>query len=180
VILHIVANVLERPLRVADPFEALDAIVVLGAPLTPAGQLSTILEERVDAAAQLYHRGAAPIVVACGGTTRGAPRAEAEAIAEGLAAAGVPDVIVERSSLTTAENAQRAAALLLPHAKRIWLVTQPFHGRRAALLFKRAGFEPRVWDIAGSVQYTDRARALKWLVREYGAWAALALRDRRR
>lgn len=179
-ILHIVTNVLERPLRVADPFEVLDAIVVLGAPLTPSGQLSTILEERVDAAAQIYHRGGGPIVVASGGMTRGAPRAEAEALAEGLAAAGVPDVVVENRSQSTAENARRTAELLLPHAKRIWLVTQPFHGRRAALLFKRVGFEPRVWHIADSVHYTDRPRAFKWLVREYAAWAALAIRDRRR
>lgn len=179
-IIDIAANLLERPLRVADPFEPLDAIIVLGAPLTPSGQLTTILEERVVAAAELYRRGGGKRVVATGGTTRGAPRAEADALADGLRAAGIPDVVVENQSLTTEENAQRTAALLLPDARRVWLVTQPFHGRRAALLFKRAGFEPRVWHIADSVHYRDRARALKWLVREYGAWAALALRDRRR
>jgi hypothetical protein len=47
-------------------------------------------------------------------------------------------------------------------------------------LFKRAGFEPHVWHIESSLQYGDRARALKWIVREYGAWAALAIKDRRR
>ena len=91
-ILDIATNVLQRPLRVSDPFQPLDAIVVLGSPLTPDGQLSSVLAERVDAAAALYHRGGAPVVVATGGTTRGAPRSEAAAIAEGLAAAGVQDV----------------------------------------------------------------------------------------
>ncbi len=178
-ILDLVTGALQRPLRVADPFEKLDAIVVLGSPLTPSGELSTVLAERVDAAAALYHRGGAPLVVATGGTTRGAPRAEADAIAEGLVAAGVHDIFVEDESLTTEDNARLTAQLLLPSARRIWLVTQPFHGRRAALLFKRAGFEPHVWHIESSLQYADRARALKWIVREYGAWAALAVKDRR-
>ena len=92
----------------------------------------------------------------------------------------MPDIFVEDEALSTEDNARLTAELLLPGARRIWLVTQPFHGRRAALLFRRAGFEPHVWHIAHSVQYTNRARALKWLVREYGAWAALAIRDRRR
>jgi uncharacterized SAM-binding protein YcdF (DUF218 family) len=180
VILDLVTGALQRPLRVADPFEKLDAIVVLGSPLTPSGELSTVLAERVDAAAALYHRGGAPLVVATGGKTRGARRSEADAIAEGLVATGVHDLFVEDEALTTADNARLTAELLLPSARRIWLVTQPFHGRRAALLFRRAGFEPHVWHIESSVQYADRARALKWIVREYGAWAALAVRDRRR
>jgi uncharacterized SAM-binding protein YcdF (DUF218 family) len=63
----------------------------------------------------------------------------------------------------------------------VWLVTQPFHGRRAALLFARAGLEPRVWHIDGSIQYRDRARAVRWLAREYAAWGKLlAVRPRLR
>ena len=61
-------------------------------------------------------------------------------------------------------------------ARTVWLVTQPFHGRRAALLFRRAGLEPRVWHIADSLQYRDRRRGLRWIAREYGAWGMLALR----
>jgi uncharacterized SAM-binding protein YcdF (DUF218 family) len=51
------------------------------------------------------------------------------------------------------------------------LVTQPFHGRRAARVFRAEGFEPHVWHIADSLQYRDRVRAVRWLVREYAAWA---------
>jgi uncharacterized SAM-binding protein YcdF (DUF218 family) len=58
----------------------------------------------------------------------------------------------------------------------IWLVTQPFHGRRAARLFRSAGFEPHVWHIADSLEYRDRSRAARWVMREYAAWAALLLR----
>ena len=51
------------------------------------------------------------------------------------------------------------------------VVTQPFHGRRGAWLFRRAGFDAHVWHIDDSVEYRDRRRALRWLVREYAAWA---------
>jgi uncharacterized SAM-binding protein YcdF (DUF218 family) len=168
------AGLLERPLVIRDPFEPLDVIVVLGAPLGPGGALSRVLAERVEAAAALWRAGGAPIVLASGGTTHGAPRAEADAIAEALRAQGIDDVLLERDSRTTAENAQYVARMLAATgARRIWLVTQPFHGRRAARLFRAAGLEPHVWHIADSLEYRDRARAVRWLVREYAAWAKL-------
>ena len=176
----LLARALEAPLRVGDALEPLDAIVVLGAPLGPGGALTPVLEERIAAAATLHHAGAARHVVATGGTTHGAPRAEADALAEGLQAAGVPEVLVEREALTTADNARFTAAVLAPlGARRVWIVTQPFHGRRAARLFRDAGLEPRVWHIADSVQYRDRGRALRWLVREYAAWSKLLVTRRR-
>jgi uncharacterized SAM-binding protein YcdF (DUF218 family) len=171
----VIGRFLEAP---RSAFEPLDAIVVLGAPLMPGGTLTDILEERVAAAAELWRAGAGKHVVATGGTTHGAPRAEADAIAEGLAAAGVPDVLVERAALTTADNARYTARLLEPlGARRVWIVTQPFHGRRAALLFRRAGLLPCVHHIADSVQYRDRRRAMRWVVREYASWALLAARS---
>lgn len=180
-IADLVARVLEAPLVVGDPLEPLDAIVVLGAPLGPRGALTAILEERVAAAATLWRAGAGRLVVATGGITHGAPRAEAEALAEGLVCAGVPaeTVLVEARSRTTDENARFTAALLgRSAARRVWLVTQPFHGRRAAWLFRRAGLEPRVWHLADSVEYRERARAVRWLVREYAAWAKLVVDSR--
>ncbi len=174
------ARALEAPLVVkpAQRDTALDAIVVLGAPLRRSGALSKILVERVAAAAALYHAGGAPRVVASGGITNGAPRAEAAAIAEALHAAGVPDVLVEARSRTTAQNARFTAELLaaqpgMPARPRVWIVTQPFHGRRAARLFRGVGLEPHVWHIDDSLQYRERTRAVKWLVREYAAWVKL-------
>jgi uncharacterized SAM-binding protein YcdF (DUF218 family) len=177
-VLGLVTKLLEAPLAIRDtPPEPRDAIIVLGAPLAAAGALSAILEERVAAAAALYHAGGAPRVVTSGGITHGAPRAEAAALAEGLRAAGVADVLVEARSQSTRENARYCAELLAPlGVHTVWIVTQPFHARRATLLFNRAGFAARAWHIADSVQYRDRTRALKWLVREYASWAALAIR----
>ena len=179
--LGLVAKLLEVPLAIGDsPIEARDAIVVLGAPLTPAGDISQVLAERVAAAVALYRAGGARRIVASGGTSHGAPRAEAAAIADALRAAGITDVLVEDRSLSTAQNARLTAELLAPLGVRtVWIVTQPFHAKRAARLFRRAGLDARSWHIADSVQYRDRGRAVRWLVREYAAWAALAVRGPR-
>jgi uncharacterized SAM-binding protein YcdF (DUF218 family) len=167
-------RMLEAPLVIrGEALRPLDAIVVLGAPLRNDA-LTPPLAERVEAAAALYHAGGAPRVVATGGITRGANRSEAAVMAERLVALGVPDVIVEERSRTTAENATETARLLGPGA--VWIVTQPFHGRRAARLFRAAGFDARVWHIADSLEYRDRKRALRWVTREYVAWAGLLLR----
>jgi uncharacterized SAM-binding protein YcdF (DUF218 family) len=172
-----VIALLERPLVVrGEALRMLDAIVVLGAPLRH-DRMTPPLVERVEAAAQLYHAGGAPRVVATGGVTHGASRSEAAAMAEGLRARGVPDVLVEERSQTTAENATFTAALL-GEARRVWIVTQPFHGRRSARRNNRAGCDAHVWHIANSLEYRDRRRAMRWIVREYAAWASLLLRGR--
>jgi uncharacterized SAM-binding protein YcdF (DUF218 family) len=167
---------LERPLVVDDPARTADAIVVLGAPLR-GDRITAVLAERVDAAAAMWRRHLAPVVVATGGVTSGT-RAEADAIAEALAERGVTNVLVERQSRSTVENARMTRALL-PDARTVWIVTQPFHGRRAARAFRKAGLVPLVWHIADSLEYRDRARALRWLVREYAAWARELLRPKR-
>jgi len=89
---------------------------------------------------------------------------------------GVPEAAlrVDDASANTRENALHAARLLLPDHPRVWVVTQPFHMRRALFWFRRAGFEPLGWHIEESVQYRDPWRGLKWVAREYGAWARLA------
>jgi uncharacterized SAM-binding protein YcdF (DUF218 family) len=168
------ASLLEKPLVVREPLRPLDAIVVLGAPLGSGDTLSPVLAERVDAAAALWRQGGGALVVATGGVTHGARRAEAEVMAEALRERGVTEVLVESASKTTGDNARLTAALLAPRdAKRVWIVTQPFHGRRAARLFRTAGLEAHVWHIADSLEYRERGRALRWLVREYASWAAL-------
>lgn len=176
-----IARLLERPLELREPFAVRDAIVVLGAPLDAGGALSPVVRERVVAAAALWRAGGGKLVVATGGVTASAGRdrgrAEADAMAEALGELGVPGVIVERASRTTRDNARLTKPVLDAHGVRsLWLVTQPFHGRRSARLFRGAGFDAHVWHIADSLQYRDRRRALRWLVREYAAWARLLAR----
>ncbi|HEX4416623.1 MAG TPA: YdcF family protein [Kofleriaceae bacterium] len=171
------ATWLERPLVMREPLQPLDAIVVLGAALTEDGALSVAAAERVEAAAALWHAGGGAFVLATGGVTRGAPNSEADAMADGLRALGVTDVKVERVSRSTFENARFSRPLLEARGVRsVWLVSQPYHGRRGARLFRDAGFDAHVWHIEDSVEYRDRRRAVRWLVREYAAWARLLVR----
>jgi len=175
-----IAWVLEMPLVIADELTPLDAIVVLGAPLAPGNQLGPVLIERCRAAITLYHQGGAPLIVVTGGVTGRSTRAEATVMAEALIGHGVSAsaVVVEERSRSTAENAAFVAEMLTGR-RRIWIVTQPYHGRRARWLFRRAGFEPRVWHIVDSIQYRDRSRALRWLSREYGSWVRALMRRSR-
>jgi uncharacterized SAM-binding protein YcdF (DUF218 family) len=171
------AALLERPLVIREPLIACDAIVVLGAALGPGDTLSPVLAERVMAAAALWRAGGGRLVVATGGITGRAARAEADVMAAALAQLGVPEVLTERASQSTLDNARLSKPLLDARGVRsVWLVSQPYHGRRAAWLFRRAGFEAHVWHIADSLEYRDRRRALRWLVREYAAWLRLAVR----
>lgn len=153
-----------------------DAIVVLGAAIGPGGEPSLQGEERARVAAELFHRGLAPVVCAVGGhCPRGhrRSRAEAEGMGPWLIERGVPReaLRVDRLSYDTVSNARRAAAILLPEGRRrVWLVTQPFHVRRARLWFRRAGLEALGWFVDDSVQFRRHDAALRWMTRECASW----------
>jgi uncharacterized SAM-binding protein YcdF (DUF218 family) len=160
-----------------EPPRPADAIIVLGTSIGPRGKPSAQGAERARVAAELWRRGLAPVVCAVGGHCPPGHRhgrAEAEGMGPWLLDLGVPPAAlrVDRLSHDTASNAARAADLLLPEGRRrVWLVTQPFHLRRARLWFRRAGFEPLGWFIEDSVQFARPDAALRWLTRECASWA---------
>lgn len=150
---------LSRPLEPSRPPQPADAVVVLGAPLGP------LLDERVRAGVRLWREGLAPLICLTG-------YGEASDMARHAASLGVPGsaIVVEPSARNTAENARRTAALLLPARPRVWVVTQPFHLRRAAFWFRVAGFDPLPFRIPDSVQYARADHGLGLVLGEYGAW----------
>ena len=156
---------------------------MLGTPLDARGRLTAIGEERVRAGAKAWHEGVAPLLVLTGGRAPfvRAPHgvSEAAAMAARARELGVPgDAIVEEgASSSTLENARACAALLLPRgARKVWIVSHPFHLRRAMRLFRRAGFEPLGWLIAGSMEETLPWWGLRRVAREYLSWAKALLR----
>jgi uncharacterized SAM-binding protein YcdF (DUF218 family) len=166
--------------REQDPGPA-DAIVVLGAPVGPDGRLGPVLEERVRAGVALWAAGRAPRLCLSGGLAQGAREREAVAMARFARTLGVPGdaLVVEDQSATTRENAFFVARALGTEA-RIWLVSQPFHLRRARMWFVRAGFaDVRPWLIADSLQFREPGRGWRWVWREYLALARDGLRGRR-
>jgi len=172
--LESLARALARPLARLDPPAPASAAVVLGAPTYPDGSLSRAAEERVLAGVHLYRLGLVPVVCFTGGPMgSGATEAEAVAMARRARAEGLPEAAlrVEPAARRTRENALRTAELLLPEGRRrVWLVTQPFHTRRACHWFRRAGFEPLGWHIEDSLQYLDAGWTLRQVLREVAAW----------
>lgn len=179
---RLIVRGLSRPLEARGDTARADAIVVLGAPLRPDGSLSFVAEERVRAGVALWRQGVAPRLVLTGGH---GPRAaadlpaEAEAMARRARELGVPDeaLALETESTNTSENASFSAALLGP-GRRVVVVTQPFHLRRAVLWFRRVGLRATGHHIADSLQYESRS-GLRWVLKEYGSLARDLLVTRR-
>ncbi len=161
------------PFEPHDREQAVDAIVVLGAPLRPDGQLSLAGRERVAEGVRCYKAGLAPLLAFTGGAAHSA--AEAPAMAQRARELGVPPqaLIVEDRSATTSENARFSAELLRQRGvQSVWVVSQPFHLRRGRRLFRQQGFLARARPRHDSVQYERPELAWRWIAREYVAWAA--------
>lgn len=182
---RLAVRLLGAPLSVRDAEQPADAIVVVGAPLTAAGELSSVGEERVRAGVALWRRGLAPLLCFSGGgpgRVAGGAAREADVMAARARDLGVPEpaLRVERDSLSTADNARRTRALLAADGcRRVWLVTQPFHTRRARLWFRRVGFEALAWYDDDSIQFQRPRSGLAWVAREYGAWLRMVAWDAR-
>ncbi|MBM4373566.1 MAG: YdcF family protein [Deltaproteobacteria bacterium] len=126
-----------------------DAIIVLGCALH-RGAPSRALERRLALAARAYKEDVAPLVVVCGGRAWEG-RLEADAMRERLAVL-VPEaeLLSERRSLTTVENALYAAQVLRGRSvARVLLATCSWHLPRAEQNFRLVGFElvraPEPW-----------------------------------
>jgi len=130
-----------------------DAIVVLGG---GSG-------DREVTGARLYAEGYAPVVVTTGGKVGlpGLPGVTfAELGANELQRRGVPaSAIIQLSDATsTCDDARLARAALPPGAKRLILVTDPFHTRRAEWLFTQGVEGVKVITVAASPSWFDPAQ----------------------
>jgi uncharacterized SAM-binding protein YcdF (DUF218 family) len=141
------------------------ALVVLGARVAKDGRPSDALRHRAATAAALYHQGAAPRLLLCGGAIGGAPP-EAEVALGVVTALGVPEAacILESRSRNTWENAQFAAPLLRAHAPgRALVVTDRHHLFRALRCFWAQGVAadgaPSLRD---GVPFVPRRRRAAW------------------
>lgn len=124
-----------------------DAIVLLGGAMRGdthyLGALPDLNQhaDRLIHAVALYKAGKAPVVVLTGGGVEGA-RSEAEQMKDVLEVMGVPsqDVLLDRRSLNTHDNAVYSAQLLKARGMdRILLVTSAYHMRRSLALFEAQG-----------------------------------------
>jgi len=149
-----------------------DAVVVLGAGIGEDGVLSQDSLRRAVQGILLWRSHQAPVLVFSGPSLEQSP-IEAEVRATMAKAFGVaPEAIVtETTAKTTREEALRIGAELRPRqARRILLVTDSMHMRRAQGLFEAAGFEvlPASADsISGKARSPEgRLQLLRWVLGE--------------
>ncbi len=119
-----------------------DVILLPGLRLREDGQPQPEMRLRARKAFELWEKGLAPKIVACGGDAAGAGVSEAGMLRRMLIDMGVPDeaIITEDASFITAENFRNAARLVGKGA-RAALCTSDYHMTRAKLLCRREGFQ---------------------------------------
>jgi uncharacterized SAM-binding protein YcdF (DUF218 family) len=140
-----VSNVAGKTFAIVPERKPADAIVVLAASLLAGGSLSDESMRRAIAGIELYKQGLAPLLVFSGRGRRDEPQpTEAEQRSLLAQAVGMPvDVILkEETANTTREEAVRISRLLVHRGlRKILLVTDSLHLRRAKLVFENAGLE---------------------------------------
>lgn len=152
---------------VRDPSERADCIVVLGASVYADGSLSPILENRVDAAIELYNQGLASTII-MSGDGREANYDEPSAMKRYAVERGVPaaDVCCDPGGYHTYDTMWRVANVY--RAESCLVVTQEYHLYRAVFDAHGVGldavgvvsdegtYEDQLWydmrEIAGRVQ----------------------------
>jgi uncharacterized SAM-binding protein YcdF (DUF218 family) len=169
------ANRLNQWAAVPPELAPSDAIVVLGAWISPSGMLSLESLRRTNHGIELFRRGLAPTLVLLGGASPGGPT-EADVRADQARLHGVPAdaILTEIRAHTTREEATRVKALLQSKgARTILLVTNGGHLARARPLFERAGFavHPAPSDtFVRSDSPEPRLDLMRLLVKEFLGW----------
>ncbi|MEV5148229.1 YdcF family protein [Streptomyces sp. NPDC052727] len=137
--------------RLAGP-SGLDYIVVLGSGLIGGDRVPPLLAGRLDRAYALFEaevaRGSKPVLITSGGQGPDEAVPEAHAMADYLAARGVPaeNLLREARSATTEENLRNSRALMDERGSgyRCAVVTNDFHAFRTAIIARSMGIDAHV------------------------------------
>jgi vancomycin permeability regulator SanA len=156
-----------------DAHEKGDAALVLGFALADDGSARPQLVGRVDRAAALVREGATPKLVVSGGAAK-AGHTEAGVMRELLLQRGVPEsaIVEELRARSTIENFACARPILDGiGARKVLVVTEPWHMTRAMLLARRHGYDARPAPASSEIWRSPR-HAVFWLFRDSVAYVA--------
>ena len=145
-----------------------DAVVVLGARVLPGGVPSGALYARVEKAVELYREGVAPRLVFSGGVGDNPP-SEAQVMRALAVRLGVPSeaCMLEEQSHSTEQNTRFSAELLRSlGARRVVVVSDPYHLLRARQYFRLQGFEVATSPALLTERNLDAVERFYWTVRE--------------
>jgi len=117
-----------------------DAIIVLGAYVFPSGTVSTMLNDRLTEAYELYDEGKADKIVVSGDHGR-KDYDEVNAMKKFLMDKGIPaeDVFMDHAGFNTYESIYRARDIF--QTKKVIIVTQGYHLMRAVFIARELGLE---------------------------------------
>jgi uncharacterized SAM-binding protein YcdF (DUF218 family) len=145
-----------------------DAIVVLGA-AQYVGRPSPVLRARLDHAIDLYERRLAPRIIFTGGRGTGDTTSEAAVSRKYALKRGVPDsaILLEDRGRTTSQSMRAVAALgEATGARRVILVSDPFHMLRLGILARRFSLVPYTSPTPTSPISANRTEAWKYVLSE--------------
>jgi uncharacterized SAM-binding protein YcdF (DUF218 family) len=149
-----------------------DAIVVLGSAQYD-GVPSSIFEARLEHALRLWSDGVAPVVVTVGGKADGDRFTEAEAGAQYLSEAGVPDdaLLPVPEGVDTLESMRSVSAAF---DERGWttavLVTDPWHAMRTQRMAEDTGIEAETSPTRQGPSVYSRTTQVRYIFRETAAY----------
>jgi len=126
-----------------DELSPADAIVVLGT-AQYNGTPSPVLQARLDHAADLYHRGIAPLIITTGGHGPDPLYTEAGVGKTYLVQQGIPEeaILTEEYGETSWESMVEVKRLAdAQRVRRIVLVSDPFHVLRLKLMARHLGLD---------------------------------------
>lgn len=143
--------------------------------------------DRVTHAIQLYKKGIIGKVIITGGVGRvlTTGRPEADELASVMIMAGVPetDIVIERESVNTHENATRVKQILESEdGSNCLLITSAFHMRRANACFKKVGLNADTFSadfythprhFTPDVLFVPRADAINLWQKLFKEWLGL-------
>lgn len=117
-----------------------DCILVLGAMVWPGGVPSHMLEDRCRRGVELYHAGAAPVIIMSGDHGQH-DYDEVNTMKQYAVDAGVPssDVFMDHAGFSTYDSMYRARDIF--GAKKVLIVTQDYHLTRALYIAQQLGLE---------------------------------------
>jgi SanA protein len=124
----------------ADKAPKADAILVLGAYVYPNGIVSTMLNDRLTTALSLYEHGKSMRILVSGDHGR-KDYDEVNTMKEFLKNKSVPgrDIFMDHAGFSTYESMYRAKEIFA--VKKIIIVTQEYHLKRAVFIARQLGLE---------------------------------------
>jgi len=123
-----------------DQAPEVDAVLVLGAYVFPDGTVSAMLNDRLIQGYELYEKHKAPKIIVSGDHGR-KDYDEVNSMKNFLKNKGVPgeDIFMDHAGFSTYESVYRARSIF--KVKKVIIVTQEYHLKRAVFLAREMGLE---------------------------------------